>query len=82
MRSMQLKIEVAAHDLVAQEACSACFFKGRFKTFVGLKNFTVNVVVTHIDAHGVSRNGHAFNHNVRIELHDVAVFASAWFAFV
>ena len=37
----------------------------------------MNVVVTHIDAHGISCNGHAFNHDVWIELHDVTVFASA-----
>ena len=42
----------------------------------------MDVVVTHIDAHGVSGNGHAFNHDVGIELHDVAVFASTRFTFV
>ena len=42
----------------------------------------MNVVVTHIDAHGISGDGHAFNHDVWIELHDVTVFASAGLAFV
>ena len=82
MRSVQLKVEVAAHDLVTQEACCARLFESCFKAFVGLENFAMNVVVTHIDAHGISGNGHAFNHDVRIELHDVTVFASAGLAFV
>ena len=82
MRRMQLEVEIAAHDFVTQEACCTRLFKGGFKAFIGLENFAVNVVVTHIDAHGISGNGHAFNHDVGIELHDVAVFASAWLAFV
>ena len=37
----------------------------------------MDVVVSHINAHGVGSNRHAFNHTVGIELHDVAVFAGS-----
>jgi hypothetical protein len=79
---MQLKTEFTALNALTQKTCGACFGQRSFKAFVGLENFAVNVVVTDVDAHGVSRNGHAFNYDVWIELHDVAVFASTGFAFV
>ncbi|OIQ66056.1 hypothetical protein GALL_523810 [mine drainage metagenome] len=47
-----------------------------------MKYFAMNVVVSHCDAHGVSGNDHPLNHDVRIELHDVTVFASSGFTFV
>ena len=82
MGGMQLKIEWAAHDLVTQVTCSTGFFQGLFKPVIGLKNFTMDVVVAHRDTHGKSSNGHAFNDDMWIELQDVPVFASARLTFV
>ena len=79
---MQLKAVRAAQNVVAQQACCAGFFQRRFEALVGGENFTVNVVVADRDAHGVGGNRHAFNHDMRVVLHDVAVFGSAGFAFV
>ena len=76
MGGMQLEAEVRAHDVVAQKACSTRLVKGRFKAFVGLENFAVDVVVAHADAHGIGCNGHAFDHDVRVVLQDFTVFAS------
>ena len=42
----------------------------------------MDVVVANRNAHGVGGNCHAFNHRVRIELHDVAVFAGTRLTFV
>ena len=82
MRGVQLEAESAAQNVVAQIAGSTGFFEGRFKALVGVENFAVDVVVAHADAHGISRDDHAFDHRVGVVLHDVAVFASARLAFV
>ena len=82
MGGMQLETEVRAHDAITQKAGGTRFFQSCFKAFVGLENFAVDVVVTHADAHGIGRNGHAFDHDVRVVLQDLAVFASARLALV
>ena len=82
MDSVQLKAEIAAQNVVAQQTCGTRFFQRFFKPVIGLENFAVNVVVAHRDAHGIGGNGHAFNHDVRVELQDVAVFAGTWLAFI
>ena len=65
---MQLKIERAAHDLVAQITCCTSLFQGFFKPVIGLKNFTMDVVVAYRNTHGISCNGHALNNDMWIEL--------------
>ncbi len=82
MVRMQLEAEVATQDVVAQQACSASLFQGGFEAFVHLEDFAVDVVVAHRDAHGVSRNGHAFDHGVRVEAQDFTVLACTRFTFV
>ena len=42
----------------------------------------MDVVVAHADTHGIGSNRHAFDHCVRVELHDVAVFAGAGLALI
>ncbi|MNV59202.1 hypothetical protein D3C71_1516120 [compost metagenome] len=42
----------------------------------------MDVVVADRDAHGVSRDGHAFDHDVRVEHQDVAVLAGTGLALV
>ena len=68
MGCMQLEIECAAHDLVAQVAGSTRLFQGFFKPVIGLEDFTMDVVVAHRDTHGISCNGHALNNDMRVEL--------------
>ena len=42
----------------------------------------MDVVVAHRNAHGVGRDCHAFDDDMRVELEDVAVFAGTWLTFV
>ena len=42
----------------------------------------MDVVVAHANTHGIGSNCHAFDHDMGVVLQDLAVFASAWFAFV
>src|SRR5690606_28284022 len=60
----------------------ARLFQSLFETLVDLEDFAVDVVVADADAHGISGDGHALDHDVRIEAQNVAVFESAGFAFV
>src|SRR5690606_38717577 len=58
------------------------FFQSFFEAFVHFEDFAVDVVVADADAHGVCGDGHAFDHDMRVETQDVAVFEGAGFAFV
>src|SRR5690606_20984203 len=60
----------------------ARLFECLFEAFVDLEDFAVDVVVAHADAHGISGDGHALDHDVRVEAQDVTVFESTWLAFV
>ena len=82
MQRMQLKAEGAAQNVVAQVARCTRFFQSVFEAFVSTEDFTVNVVVSDTDAHRISGNDHAFNDCMRIEFHDVAVFARTGLTFV
>ncbi|MNI25141.1 hypothetical protein D3C73_787800 [compost metagenome] len=79
---MQLEAVVRTQDLVAQEAGGARLFQRFLEAFIHLEDFAVDVVVADADAHGVGRDRHAFNHDVRIEAQDVAVLERARLAFV
>ncbi len=82
MRGMQLEAESAAQNVVTQQASGARLLQRLFEALVGLEDFAVNVVVPDRDAHGVGGNRHAFDDDVRVELHDVAVFAGTRLTFV
>src|SRR3546814_940197 len=77
-----LEGEIGTQDFIAQEAGRASLLKRFFEALVDFENFAVYVVVAHRDAHGIRRNGHAFDHDMRIKAQDVAVFECARFAFV
>ena len=79
---MQLEAVGGPEDLVAQEACRTSLFKRLLETLVHLEDLTMDVVVAHGDAHGVSRDGHAFDDDVGVVGQDVAVFAGAGLAFI
>ena len=82
MVTMQLEAEVRTHDVVAQKTCGTRFFQRRFKAFVSLEDFTMDVVVAHVDAHRIGRNRHAFDHDVGVVHQDFAVLARAWLTLV
>ncbi len=82
MERMQLEAEIRTQDLVTQEASRTGLFQRFFKTLIDFEHFTVDVVVAHGNTHGVGCNGHAFDHDVRVETQDIAVFESAGFALV
>ena len=82
MCRVQLKAVRAAQNVVAQQACCTRFFQRCFEALVSGENFAVNVVVADRDAHGIGCNRHAFDHDMRVVLHDVAVFGGAGLAFV
>ena len=82
MTGMQLKIEAATHNALAEESSGTGLLQGLFEALIGLEDLTVDVVVTHADAHGEGRDGHALNHRMGVELHDVAVFARTGLALV
>ncbi|KAG0775049.1 hypothetical protein G6F22_013596 [Rhizopus arrhizus] len=79
---VQLEAEIRTQQLVAQEAGGARLFQRFFEALVDFEDFAVDVVVADADAHGVGRDRHAFNHDVRIEAQDVAVLAGARLGFV
>src|SRR3546814_15562790 len=81
MKGVQLEVEIGTQDFIAQEAGRASLLKRFFEALVDFENFAVYVVVAHRDAHGIRRNGHAFDHDMRINAHDVAFFECARFAF-
>jgi soluble P-type ATPase len=54
MVRVQLEAELAAQDVVAQEAGGARFFQRFFEALVLLEDFAVDVVVADGDAHGVA----------------------------
>ena len=82
MERVELEAEVRTEQAVAQEAGGARFFQGFLEALVDFEDFAVDVVVADADAHGVGGDGHAFNHDVRIEAQDVAVLERAGLAFV
>jgi len=82
VEGVQLEGELAAHDLVAQEIGGARLFQRFFEAVVVGENFTVDVVVTHGDAHGVSADGHAFDQGMRVVANNVAVLEGTRLAFV
>ncbi|MNZ99239.1 hypothetical protein D3C78_1185570 [compost metagenome] len=82
MVGVQFEAETAAHDVVTQEAGRAGLFQRGFEAFVDFEDLAVDVVVTQRDAHGIGRDGHAFDHDVRVEHQDVAVLAGTGLAFV
>ena len=79
---MQLKTKTAAQNVVTQQAGSAGFVQGLFKTLVALEDLTMDVVVADCNAHRIASDDHALNNNVRVELQDIAVFAGAGLALV
>ncbi len=82
MEGVQLEAEVRTEQLVTQKARGARFFQRFFETLVDFEDLAVDVVVADADAHGIGRDRHAFNHDVRIETQDVAVLERTGFAFV
>ena len=79
---VQLKIETQAHDVFAHEPGAARLFTGGFHALVGFEYLAVHIVVAGLHTHGVSRDGHAFDQQVRVVTQDVPVFARAGLAFV
>ena len=82
MVGMQLKGKATAEDVLAEVTRRPGLVQGQFETLVLSPDLTVNVVVAHRDAHGIGRNGHAFNEDVRVVANDVAVFEGARLAFI
>src|SRR5699024_7904968 len=82
MEGMQRKIEPGIQDVVAQETGLGRLLERFIKPLVDFKNLAVNVVVANVNAHGISGNGHAFNHYMRIEAQDVTVFECAGLSLV
>ena len=79
---MQLEVETAAQDVLAQIARGARLLKRFFKALVGDENFTVDVVVGEIHTHRIRRDRHAFDDDVRVVHEDVAVLEGAGLALV
>jgi hypothetical protein len=52
------------------------------EALVNLEDLAVDVVVAHVDTHGVRRDRHAFDDDVRVVHEDVAVLAGTRLAFV
>src|SRR5690606_32746616 len=82
MESVQFETEVGAEDIVTEKARFTRFAKSFFEAVVHFKDLAVNVVISDTDAHRVSRDRHAFDHNMRIEAQDVAIFECTGLAFV
>ena len=82
MMRKQIETETRAEDVVTEQTCLTRLRQSLFENFVRFENFTVDVVVAARNAHGVGRDGHAFNQCVWIVTNDVAVFECARLTFV
>ena len=82
MGGVELKRTGRTHDLLAQITSGPRLLQGLFKTLIGFEDFAVDVVVTHANAHGIGSNGHPLDHDVGVELQNVAVFEGTGLAFV
>ena len=82
VEGMQLEVEAAAEDVVAQVAGGAGLVERLFEALVDLEDLAVDVVVGRGHAHRVGGDGHALDDDVRVVGEDVAVLAGAGLAFV
>ena len=82
VEGMQLEVEAAAQDVVAQVAGGAGFVQRLFEALVDLEDLAVDVVAGGAHAHRVGGDGHALDDDVRVVGEDVAVLAGAGLAFV
>ena len=82
MMGVEIETEIGAENIVAQETRGTRLFQRCFEALVGFPDFAVNVVVAHLDTHGIGGDGHALDQLVRVEANDVAVLEGARLAFV
>ena len=81
MRS-QVKIEAAAHDVLAQITAGISLFDGGVDDFQDVAIFAADVDISAMRAHGTAGDDNAFDELVRNHLHQRAVLAGARFALV
>ncbi len=79
---VEVEIDARAEDVFAEQSGAIGFFKRRLETFVRLDELAAQIVVADGRAHGVSRDRHAFDDEVRVVAQNVAVLEGSRLAFV
>src|SRR5215472_14771280 len=68
-----MEAEIAAQDIAAEVSGAVGLVDSLLATLVGLPDLAVDVVVSALAAHGIGRDRHALDQDVRVVAHDVAV---------
>src|SRR5438132_11453579 len=79
---VQMEAEVAAEDMLPQEAPLVRFFDGLLAALIDIPDLAVDVVVPALASHRIGGDRHALDQNVRVVAHDVAVFERPGLALV
>ena len=79
---VDVEIEAGAENVTAQVSFAIGFGQGRFQPFDAENVFSTDVKVGYLGADGVGSERHAFQHHMRVALHDHPVLEGARLAFV
>ncbi|AKU67404.1 hypothetical protein ADJ79_09595 [Ottowia sp. oral taxon 894] len=82
MMRIQLKTEVAVHNILANIAGLARLLQSRLESFINLKDFSVNIIVSTGSANCKSSDSHPFNNNMRVMHQNFTILAGSRLAFV